>query len=62
MYVSTHVLRYLKLELACAADKGPWSINNIMLFYTTKKLKNKAVLRAQSAQILATEVCTVCRN
>ena len=47
-YVGIHVSRHLKEELAWAIDKWLWIISNIMLFktviYTTKELKNKAVL------------------
>ena len=41
-------IEIFKEELAWATDKWLWVIGNIMLFttviYTTKKLKNKAVL------------------
>ena len=45
MYVNVRVSRHLKEELAWVIDKWLWAISNKMLVvYTTKKLKNKAVL------------------
>ena len=39
--MGVHILRCLKEELAWATDK--W-LSNIMFSFTTKKLKNKAIL------------------
>ena len=44
-YVNVHILRHLKEELAWAIDKCLQVIsNNYNVSYTTKNLKNKAVL------------------
>ena len=47
-YVNVCMSRHLKEELAWAIDKWFWAISNTMLqylnSYTTKNLKNKAVL------------------
>ena len=46
MCVGIHVLRHIKVELAWGTYRWLRVISNIMLFksYTTKKLKNKAIL------------------
>ena len=55
-----NVLRKLTEELAWATDKQLQVISNIMLFktvtYTTKKLKNKAVLGLNNIVCSATYV------
>ena len=43
VYVGVHMSRCLKEELAWATNKRLWVISNIMI-YTTKKLRNIAVL------------------
>ena len=43
-YVTVHVLRHLKEELAWVIDKQVWFISNTMsVIYTAKNLKNKAI-------------------
>ena len=48
-YINANVSKHLKEELAWVIDKWLEVISDIMLFetviYTTKKLKNKAVLK-----------------
>ena len=43
-YVGVHISRHLIEELAWATDKQLWVISNIKVSYTTKILKNKAIL------------------
>ena len=43
--VGMHVLRHLKEKLAWAKERQLWVISNMYnVSYTTKKLKNKAIL------------------
>ena len=50
-YVNLLVSRRLKEELAWVIDNWLWAVSNKMLFKTTKKLKNKAVLNLKQYRI-----------
>ena len=54
MYLGIHILKCLKEELAWATDKWFRITSNIILSYTTKEIKNKAI---SSLQILHVLLC-----
>ena len=54
MYGNVRILRRFKEELAQAIDKKLWVISNIRnASYTTKKLKNKAILNLNNIVYIA---------